>query len=119
MSATYHDRWIDLTTSELVIRGYYFPWGTRRIPYSAIRTVERVNLGALTGRARIWGTSNPTVWASLDPGRPRKTSGFLIDCGRRVRPLVTPDDPASMEECLRGHLADGVVAAGSSRGPLV
>ena len=29
----YRDRWIECTPDEIRIRGYYFPWGTKRIPY--------------------------------------------------------------------------------------
>jgi hypothetical protein len=119
MSTEYHDRWIDFTDSEVVIRGYYFPWGTKRIPYDAIRQVQRVSLGALRGRGRIWGTANPGVWASFDPRRPAKRTGFLIDNGRSVRPLITPDDPEAADACFRNHLADGVVAPSSRRGPIV
>jgi hypothetical protein len=109
MSIEYHDRWIDLTDDEVVIRAYYFPWGTKRIPYAAIRRVQRVKLGAFTGRGRIWGTANPRVWASLDPRRPSKRAGFLIDSGRSVTPLITPDDPEAVEARLRAHLPEGVV----------
>lgn len=119
MSTEYHDRWIDLTDNEVVIRGYYFPWGTKRISYDAIRHVQRVSLGALRGRGRIWGTANPRVWASLDPKRPTKHTGFLIDCGRSVTPLITPDDPEAADACLRAHLADGVIADNSQGAPIV
>ena len=119
MSTTYSDRWIDLTDDEIVIRGYYIPWGTKRIPYDRIRHVTRVSLGALTGRARIWGTANPGVWASLDPGRPRKRAGFLIDRGANVTPLITPDDPEAAERALRAHLPEGTMSAGSRRAPIV
>ena len=119
MSATYSDRWIDMDDRQIVIRGYYFPWGTKRIPYNSIRHVTRVKLGALTGRARIWGTANPGVWVSLDPRRPTKTTGFLIDHGRTVTPLITPDDAQAAETTLRAHLADGVLSGGSRRAPIV
>jgi hypothetical protein len=119
MSICYHDRWIDLTDNEVVIRGYYFPWGTKRIPYDTIREIQRVSLGALNGRGRIWGTANPKVWASLDPRRPSKRTGFLIDYGRSITPLMTPDDPQAVDECLRARLPDGVVAEKSRRGPIV
>lgn len=118
-STVYHDRWIDLTDQEVVIRGYYFPWGTKRIPYDAIRRVQPIRLGTLRGRGRIWGTANPRVWASLDPRRPAKRSGFLIDYGRSVTPLITPDDPEAADACLRAHLADGVVVQSSTTGPIV
>lgn len=119
MNIDYHDRWIDLTDDEVVIRAYYFPWGTKRIPYDEIRHVQRVDLGAVNGRGRIWGTANPRVWASLDPGRPSKRAGFLIDSGRSVKPLMTPDDPQAAEAVLRARLAEGVLAEGSRRAPIV
>lgn len=117
--STYSDRWISLSESELTIRGYYFPWGTKRIPYGQIRGVTRVTLGATNGRGRIWGTANPTVWLNLDPRRPGKHTGFLVDTGRKVRPLITPDDPEAVEAALRAHLADGVVSDESHRAPIV
>jgi hypothetical protein len=119
MSIEYHDRWIDLTDKEMVIRGYYFPWGTKRIPYDEIRHVQPISLGILNGRGRIWGTANPSVWASLDPKRPSKRNGFLIDYGRSITPLVTPDDPQAAGACLQAHLAEGVVDETSRLGPIV
>ncbi len=118
---SYNDRWITLTDSEVVIRAYYFPWGTKRISYSAIRGVSRVRLTMARGRGRIWGSGDPTlsVWAGLDPSRPRKHEGFLIDYGRHTKPLITPDDPDAAEGVLREHLPAGVVAADTTRGPIV
>ena len=119
MSSTYQDRWIEFTDDAIVIRGYYFPWGTKRIPYAKVRHVTRVSLGALNGRARIWGTANPGIWTSLDPRRPGKRSGFLVDHGTGITPLITPDDPDTAETALRAHLPDGTITAGSRRAPIV
>jgi len=55
MTAEYRDRWIECTPEHLVIRGYCFPWGTKRIPYDRIRAVRQVKLGLARGRARLWG----------------------------------------------------------------
>ena len=41
MTTLYRDRWIECTDDAVHIHGYYFPWGTKRVPYSAIRTVRR------------------------------------------------------------------------------
>jgi hypothetical protein len=119
MSTEYRDRWIELTKDEVVIHGYYFPWGTKRIPYSSIRTVQRVDLGLLNGRARIWGTANPRYWAGLDPSRPAKRTGFVIDSGHAVKPLITPDDAEAAGACLRANLAPGVLTESPQRGPLI
>jgi hypothetical protein len=102
MATTYSDRWITLDDRELTIRGYYLPWGAKRIPYD-----------------RIWGTANPRVWASFDPLRPTKRTGFLIDNGGSITPLITPDDPEAAEAALRAHLRSGVLSEGSRRAPIV
>ncbi|MGH8891168.1 MAG: hypothetical protein ACRDV3_15575 [Acidothermaceae bacterium] len=99
----YRDRWIETTGDGIRVRGYYFPWGTKRIGYSSIRSVRRVELGAFRGRARIWGTANPRYWAGLDPARPRKRVGFVLDLGRSVRPFLTPDDPDAFEREVSAH----------------
>jgi hypothetical protein len=101
----YKDRWIECTSDGVRIRGYYFPWGTKRIDYASIRSVRRVELGAFRGRARIWGTANPRYWANLDPARPRKRAGFVFDTGRLVHPFVTPDDPDAFERELGPHIS--------------
>ena len=103
MSETYADPWITCTADEIVIRGYYFPWGTKRIAYAAIRSVRRVDMGAFTGSWRIWGTGNPRYWASLDPRRPKKKVALVLDLGAAVQPFVTPDDPDAFEASIREH----------------
>lgn len=99
MANLYRDRWITCTEDGIVIDWYYL-WGRKTIPYSAIRSVRRVHLSALRGSWRIWGTSDPRYWASLDPGRPHKRTGLVLDLGRRVKPLLTPDDVPAVEAIL-------------------
>jgi hypothetical protein len=121
MSATYKDRLITIDDAGIQIRAYYFPWGgTKRITYEKLRSVQRVTLGLVSGRGRIWGSANPfRVWASLDVGRPRKKVGFMVDSGRRISALMTPDDPDAAEQALRAHVDDGVFPQGSRRAPIV
>jgi len=113
----YRDRWIECTPDEIRIRGYYFPWGTKRIPYRSIRGFRRVDLSAARGRGRIWGTANPRYWASLDPSRPGKSQALILDLGRFVRPFITPDDPDAVGSAIREHAH--VEPTGSSRAPIV
>ncbi|WP_223187732.1 hypothetical protein [Streptomyces sp. CBMA29] len=107
MSTSYQDGWIECTPYALRIRGYYFPWGTKTIPYASIRTVTRVKMGLFSGQGRIWGTANPRYWASLDPRRLSKTEGLVLDTGKFVRPFITPDDPAAVESILRERSGAG------------
>lgn len=116
----YRDRWIECDSDGIRIRAYYFPWGTKHVPYQAIRSVQRIKLTAARGKARIWGTANPRYWASLDPRRPTKTAGLILDLGRHVRPLITPDDCDTVERLIRSHAGLGDAPSdGDGRGPIV
>lgn len=119
MSEEYDDGRVACATDGLRLRWYYFPWGTKHIPYDRIRGVQRVDIGAFTGRARIWGTANPRYWANLDPSRPKKKVGLIVDTGRRVTPFITPDDPDRVETVLRerAHLDPGTGTPG--RAPII
>jgi hypothetical protein len=103
MSTLYRDRRIECTDDAVHIHGYYFPWGTKRVPYSAIRTVRRVPIGTLTGRGRIWGSTTLRYWANLDPGRPGKRTALILDTGAAILPFITPDDPAAVEAVILSH----------------
>jgi hypothetical protein len=100
----YKDRWIECTDNEVVVHGYYVPWGSKRIPYSAITSLDRFTMSALRGKGRVWGSGDFRHWANFDPGRPRKSTGFYLDLGRRVIPFLTPDDPDAFERVVRSHI---------------
>jgi hypothetical protein len=119
MALDYEDKWIRCTPEAIEVRGYYFPWGTKHIPYGSIRSIQRVNLGALTGRARVWGTANPGRWASFDPRRASKKVGFDLQLESRVKPLITPADPDAFETAVRAHVDPGVFGAGGRRSSVV
>jgi len=115
--ATYRDRWISCADDGIRVRGYYFPWGTKRVRYADIRSVRRVGLGGLRGRGRIWGTANPRYWASLDPRRPGKQSALILDLGRRVSPYLTPDDVDAAISAILDH-APGTDVVEANKGPI-
>jgi hypothetical protein len=107
MGALYKDRWIECTADAVLIRGYYFPWGTKRVPYESIREVGRVPTGL--GRGRIWGSTTLSYWANLDPGRPGKKTALILDTGRAVLPYITPDDPDAVAAVISAHSSATVV----------
>ena len=116
----YADPRIRCTASGIAVHGYYFPWGTKHIPYSGVRGIDRVDLTAARGRARIWGTANPGYWANLDTGRMRKSTALILDLGKRVRPFLTPDDPDAFEAVVRERTGIGPAPGGSvGKGPLI
>ena len=95
----YQDQRITCTSSALVIHGYYFPLATAKtVPYDQIRGVEEIELGS--GRWRIWGGSDPRYWFNLDPQRRHKASALVLQLGKTIRPVITPDDPSRVRSIL-------------------
>ena len=108
----YQDPLIAIQDGTLVIRRYYFPTGTKRIRLAGITRVDEYAMTKATGRWRTWGSGDLVHWFNLDPGRRHKQQAFVVDLGRRAKPVVTPDDPDAFRAAL--------VAAGiriSSRAP--
>jgi hypothetical protein len=100
-SATYDDGSIRCDEQALSIRRYY-PWGTKRIPYTSIKSVDTLPLTGLqkVRRWRLWGSGDFVHWWNLDLQRPSKSTALVIDVGRRVRPTITPDDPTEVARIL-------------------
>ncbi|MGO9557881.1 MAG: hypothetical protein ACLPQS_01290 [Acidimicrobiales bacterium] len=117
MTTLYKDRYVECSDDQLSIRAYFFPWGTKRIPYSSIKAISRFELTPLHGKLRIWGSGTLTYWANLDPGRPKKHIGLIIDTGRRVKTLLTPDEPATVAGLLSER--SGVAVGTSDSFPFV
>lgn len=104
--ALYRDRWIECTEKALVIHGYYFPFGNKKIiPYARIRGIQKVQMGPATGQWRIWGSGDFRHYLNLDPGRPHKTQALILDLGKFVRPVITPDDTAQVKAIIEARLA--------------
>jgi hypothetical protein len=110
----YKDRWIACDEDGITVRAYYFPWGTKRIPYRAIRSASVVPMGFGSGRGRLWGTANLRLWASLDPHRGSKRRALILDLGRQVRPFLTPDDVDAVVEIIERKTAVTVSSNGSA-----
>jgi hypothetical protein len=67
--ALYDDGTIRLDDDGLTIRWYYL-WGTKRIPYRAIRGIKVRPLTTWRGKWRIWGSGDFVYWFNLDRDRP-------------------------------------------------
>jgi hypothetical protein len=115
----YVDPRVQCVASGVSIRGYYFPWGTKRIAYDSIKEVRSVDIATFNGRARIWGTANPGYWANFDPKRPKKRVALIIDLGKRVKPFITPDDPDAAQRVIRERSELGPDTEPRGAGPLI
>jgi len=94
VTESYDDGTIVCGIDRLEIHSYYFPFGTKSVLYTQIKGLQRIEIkGLWSGKWRFWGTGNPRYWANLDRKRPNKRAGFVVDLGRKVSPIVTPDKP--------------------------
>ena len=100
MTTLYSDKRIVCDEDGITIRWYRFPFGDKRIPYSAIHAVKQRELSRLE-RWRIWGSLDLRNWFNLDLRRPKKTKAVVIDMGRWTRAVITPDDTDSVTRILQ------------------
>jgi hypothetical protein len=100
----YKDDRIECTNKAIRVAWYYFPFGTKTIPYASIRSLERFPLSNTRGKWRIWGSGDLKHWLNLDGQRPKKSTGFIVNLGKTVLPVLTPDDPDTFEQVVRQHL---------------
>jgi hypothetical protein len=100
----YDDGKIACDEDGLILRWYY-PWGSKRIPYRTVRSARTFQLGPVRGKWRIWGSGDFVHWYNLDWERPKKEIGIELDVGGHVLPCVTPDDPNAVSEILAGHMS--------------
>ncbi|HVX18520.1 MAG TPA: hypothetical protein VHA73_10860 [Acidimicrobiales bacterium] len=99
----YDDGNIACDDDGVLIRWYYL-WGPKRVRYSSIKWVREWPLGVVRGKWRLWGSGDLTHWYNLDTGRPRKSTALVLDVeGNRLRPAITPKDPAAVQRILEEH----------------
>ncbi len=120
MADDYDDGKIVCSLDRLEIHSYYFPFGTKSVPYRQIKGLQRMEItGLMSGKWRLWGTGNPRYWANLDTKRPKKKAGFVVDLGRKISPIVTPDEPDAFESVLRHRANLGAGNAREMKGPFI
>ena len=101
---SYDDGRVACTDDALVIRSYYFPPRSKRIPYAKIRQARRAALAGMRGRYRLWGSGDFIHWYNWDPDRPKKSTALVISVtGRGMQPVITPDDPDAVAAELASH----------------
>lgn len=119
MSEDYNDAKIECTAAGIRIRGYYFPYGTKDLPYTSVKGMRRFEMTALRGRWRIGGTGTFRYWANLDVHRLKKKVGFILDRGKSVNPFITPDAPDGAEAVIREPAGLGPDTGGDIASPFI
>lgn len=101
MTILYKDEYIVCDDNAITIHWYCFPIGSKRIPYSSIRSVQEESIGFLNGTGRIWGMGLSPEWFHLDWKRPSKTKSIIIDDGNWVKSIITPDEHQTVLQILQ------------------
>jgi hypothetical protein len=101
----YHDDLVGLDHEGITLRRYYFPLAvSKRISYTDILDVQQRAMGAWTGEGRLWGSGDLRHWAPLDLHRPKKDTAIILDLGKFVRPIFSPNDPERVMALLCEHV---------------
>ncbi len=101
MSILYEDEYIVCDDDAITIHWYYFPVGSKRLPYANIRNVREENMEFFTGAGRIWGMGLSPEWFHLDPKRPWKRQCIILDEGNWIKSVITPENHEAVLQILR------------------
>ncbi|BAH31267.1 hypothetical protein RER_05590 [Rhodococcus erythropolis PR4] len=103
-STIYEDRTVRIDDQGVTIRHYYFPFVSKFVPYSQIESVDLGVMSWLSGRLRIWGTTDFSSWYSLDLSRPWKETAVVLTLAGRGAPSFSPKDADRVETEIRSRI---------------
>jgi hypothetical protein len=104
MSIFYEDNYIVCDNDAITIHCYYFPMGSKRIPYPKIRKFKEEKMDFWTGGGRIWGMGLSPYWFHLDPMRPFKNKCIVIDDGELIKSVITPKEHDRVLQILQENV---------------
>lgn len=98
----YADRLIQVTEKSILFKGYYFPFGSKRIELSDIDHVEVKESSLLSGKWRIHGSGDFRTWFPRDLKRPKRDRLFIIHLHNRWRRIgFTVEDSNRLIDALK------------------
>jgi len=107
MTTLYEDSYLVCDEDALTIHYYYFPIGSKRIPYQAIERFVQEPMNFWTGGGRLWGMGLSPDWFHLDLQRPSKSRCIILfEKDNWVRSVITPQD----QDAVLGILQEKVSA---------
>ena len=106
---SYSDALVDINEQSIRLKNYYFPFGSRRVPFSEIIAVVVKEPTLLNGKWRRWGSGNLCTWFPPDLRRPWRDSIFIIQLASGWRRIgFTVEDSGRVRQILSEM---GLVAA--------
>ena len=99
----FEDRDVKITSKEVIIKCYYFPFGNRKvIPFSRIKKIEKRELG--WAKARLWGmdVTQWGYWLAGDRKRWSRTHfiGIQVE-GTDIKPSFTTENIDEVYDLLK------------------
>lgn len=79
INTLYSDRLVEITDDSILLRGYYFPFGGRRIPFTEISLINIETASLWNGKYRIYGSGNLRTWFAPDWRRPSRNKLFFLE----------------------------------------
>jgi hypothetical protein len=99
----YADRLVSLDRDCLILRRYYFPLASpKKIRLDCVEHIEIAPATLLSGRFRLWGSSDFLLWCPLDLQRFRREKVYTVKLkDRAVRPRFTVEQSDGFEAVLK------------------
>ncbi len=105
MAILYKDEYVTCDEDAIAIHQYYFPFGSKRIPYTTIQHIEEEPMDLLMGGLRLWGMGLAPYWFHLDIQRPNKNRLIVVDFGEWIKAVITPANHDAVIQILRQKTA--------------
>ncbi len=100
--AIYSDHLIELSHDSILLRDFFYPFGSKRVVFSKIDHVLVMRPTLWTGKYRIYGTGDFRTWFGPDMSRASRDRIFVLHPKRGWwRMGFTAVDSAAVEKILR------------------
>jgi hypothetical protein len=92
----------------LVIRLYYFPFGSKTVHYGKIQSCELMDMRDLGfGKSKLWGMALTPIWWHCDFSRNSRRYYILLDTGHwpKIGLTMDDDDTVKLYQILKDKIA--------------
>jgi hypothetical protein len=97
----YSDRLVEITDDSILLRGYYFPFGGRRISFADISLINVEAASLWNGKYRLYGSGDLGTWFPLDWQRPSRHKLFFLEQkGKWPRVGFSVEDSTRVEQIM-------------------
>lgn len=101
-SILYSDKLIEISDDSILIRRYYFPFGSKRVNISDIENITAYKTSSHFDICRYWGTGDFHTYYPPDIRRPKRDKIFIMKIKKKYwRPGLTVEDSKTVLDLLK------------------